>query len=464
MLKLLSDTIYFPAKSLLFFALVLLLQACGYFGQAADVAVNDSTKNTALDEIDKQSRFTIAVVPDTQNYLDYKHQKARGFALDASNLFIQQMRYIANRSVNRGGDIAFVAAVGDVWQHQSKPIDQDHADRGFEVIANPFFSQEIEATDQTVAVELPKAVEGYQLLHEAGVPFGVAPGNHDYDAMWSASGFPANVSKPPRELTMTPEDLGMLHIGGLDNFRSVFGNDKAFFTDKPWYVDSFRGGANSAQLFKAGGYLFLNFALEMQADNEVLAWMEKVLLRYPNVPTLITTHDFLDAKGERQPNPIVDLERVDPDFHNSAEALWQKLIRQHDQIFLVLCGHHHGQAMRVDNNVNGNQVIQVLADYQDRGQAGIDRGQALSPHTGQPIGIGDGWFRLMTFDFTNEVPRIDIKTYSTYYNTYSSTLSSYAQWYREHEQKMMSDAEFYASDEFTIELSDFYRRFGKSAQ
>ena len=26
--------------------------------------------------------FTLAVIPDTQNYLDYKHQQAEGFALD----------------------------------------------------------------------------------------------------------------------------------------------------------------------------------------------------------------------------------------------------------------------------------------------------------------------------------------------------------------------------------------------
>jgi hypothetical protein len=35
--------------------------------------------------------------------------------------------------------------------------------------------------------------------------FGVAPGNHDYDAMWSADAFPLNLSKPREELTLTPE-------------------------------------------------------------------------------------------------------------------------------------------------------------------------------------------------------------------------------------------------------------------
>ena len=35
-----------------------------------------------------ETRFTIAVIPDTQNYMDYTHQKAEGFAFDASEMFI----------------------------------------------------------------------------------------------------------------------------------------------------------------------------------------------------------------------------------------------------------------------------------------------------------------------------------------------------------------------------------------
>ena len=53
------------------------------------------------------------------------------------------------------------------------------------------------------------------------LPFGVVPGNHDYDAMWSDSRYPP--VKDARKIDMTPKTLGMLHIGGLDNFRAVFG-------------------------------------------------------------------------------------------------------------------------------------------------------------------------------------------------------------------------------------------------
>src|SRR5262245_29124322 len=34
--------------------------------------------------------FTIAVIPDTQNYVDYRQQKAQGFPLDSRELFFEQ--------------------------------------------------------------------------------------------------------------------------------------------------------------------------------------------------------------------------------------------------------------------------------------------------------------------------------------------------------------------------------------
>jgi hypothetical protein len=432
------------ARQSLAILLVLLVQACAAHDQTADTAPN--------------TQFTLAVIPDTQNYLDYTHQQAEGFAFDAAELFIEQMRYVASRSVSKGGDIAFVAAVGDVWQHQSIAMDEDHKARGFKRIHNPIFAQKIEHSDKTRAVELPRAVEGYQLLSDAGLPFGVAPGNHDYDAMWSAEGFPPNMKKPPAQWTMTAEDLGLLHIGGLDNFRSVFGSDSAFFKDKPWYVDSFNGGANSAQLFEAGGYRFLHITLQMQASDEVLAWVETVLARYPGLPTILTTHDYLDTDGERRANPIVDLSRLDPDHHNSAEQLWQKLIAPNAQIFMLLCGHHHGQAMRIDNNAAGLPVYQVLADYQSRGQASIDAGIAVDKFRRRPVGIGDGWLRLMNFDLGDK-PTVRVQTYSTHYKRQADQLESYVAWYKAQEKPALSDSEFLAEDVFDIDLADFHQRF-----
>jgi len=384
----------------------------------ACVSSNTSLKSNAK----VNTSFTLALVPDTQNYLDYTKQKASGFAIDSSELFMQQMQFLADNSVSNGGDIAFVASVGDVWQHQSKKIDADHQARGITSTPNPFLDRIVKVADETLTIEIPKAREGYQLISDADLPFGVSPGNHDHDAMWTSAKFPPNTSKPLRELKVVPEDLGILHIGGLDNFRSVFGAEQTFFKDKPWYIDSFRGGESSAQKFTAGGYTFLHIALEMQADDATLAWAG----------------------------------------NNSAEQMWQKLFSQHDQIFLVLCGHQHGQSYRMDSNVNGKRVFQVLADYQDRGQIGIDAGQPKSRLTRKAEAIGDGWLRLMEFDLNAQSPKISVKTYSTYYKKYSTQEENYAAWYKEQEHPKLSDKDFLAMDDFVLDLGDFHQRFAST--
>lgn len=413
------------------------------------------------------SQFTIAVIPDTQNMVDFKHQKAAGFALDSAELFIGEMQYIADNAASNGGDIVFVASVGDVWQHQTLAIDPEHSARGFKVIENALFAQEILATDQTTTVEMPKALEGYQIIADTGLPFGVAPGNHDYDAMWSDSSYPPNYARvgellsPEGKLARyDPEVLGMLHIGGLTNFTSVFGSHTAFFKDKEWYVASFNGGANSAQLFNAGGYTFLNIALEMQPSDEVLAWAQSVIDEHAGLPTIITTHDYINQHGERLAGAIIDLKRVDPAAHNSAEELWSDFIRENDQVFMVLCGHHHGQALRIDRNAANHEVYQVLADYQDRGQAGLDAGQPRTAD-GRISAIGDGWFRLMAFDTAPAVPTVKVSTYSSHYNVLSDDLAEYAAWYKAGEQPDMTDQQFREADSYTIELRDFKARFGE---
>lgn len=403
-----------------------------------------------------ESSFTLAVIPDTQNYIDFRHQKDAGFELDSSALFIEQMQYIADHSVSNGGNIVFASAVGDVWQHQTRRIDAEHLQRGIGIEPDPILARNAVRVEPVLKIEIPRAIEGYRIISEAGLPFAVAPGNHDYDAAWSVSGYPPNRDKKFREMERTVEDMGILHVGGLDNFRSAFGENTDFFRDKPWYVASHNGGANSAQRFSAGGYHFLHIALEMQAGDEVISWVESVLAAHPGLPTIITTHDYLNPSGERQPQALIDLARVDPEYHNSAQQIWDSLFSRHDQIFMVLCGHQKGQSMRVDTNVNGKLVYQVLADYQARGQAGIDAGRAK-----HHVGIGDGWLRLMQFDFSTEPATIRVKTYSSYFGQFSGAVDDYANWYKAREQPGMSDVEFYAADDFIIRLDDFFERFGK---
>jgi len=388
----------------------------------------------------EQRVFSMIVIPDTQNAVDYRRQKAMGFAIDSRDIFIEQMTSIANKGMSKGGNLAFVTSVGDVWQHQTKAIDPVHDKRNFPKLDDPKYNGVIEITDKTKTIEIPTAISGYQQLSHANIPFGVVPGNHDYDAAWF-------------------ENTNRVHIGGLTNFLSAFSNNSDFYKDKPWYVANYNGGTSSAQIFSGGGYKFLHFSLEMQPSDDVLGWMQTVVDENQGLPTIISTHDYLNVGGERKSHPVLDLALAEPEFHNSPEQLWQKFIRKNTQIFMVLCGHQLGQALRIDNNDAGYPVYQILANFQGRGQAGIDAGQPFETAE-QPFGIGDGWYREMIFDFSNENPVINVFTYSSHYKSYSRNIKNYADWYKKLENPTLSDADFNAADEFTISLNDFYQRFG----
>lgn len=401
---------------------------------------------------DADARFTIAVIPDTQNYVDYTHQTAEKFPFDASKLFLDQMQYIAQNTESQGGEIAFVTAVGDIWQHQSLSMDPGHEARGLKRVPNRIMDSHFAPTPKVRSFEMPMAKKGYDLI--AGkVPFSVVPGNHDYDAMWT------DANHPPAPVFTDMASLGMLHPGGLSNFRAVFSDQSDYFKGKSWYVDSHDGGADSAQVFTAGGYRFLHIGLQFDAPDASLAWASEVIKRHPDLPTIVTTHNFLDTSGQRLSNPMIDSQKVDP-MDNNPQMVWDKFISQHDQIFLVLCGHQHAQAFRTDPNVAGHKVYQVLADYQARGQTAKDAGRTLQ----QGEGVGDGWLRLMTFDMSKPTPRIEVSTYSTHYEKFSKDTAQYVAWYKADEQPKMTDAQFREADHFTIDLTDFRARFDATAR
>jgi hypothetical protein len=138
--------------------------------------------------------------------------------------------------------------------------------------------------------------------------------------------------------------------------------------------------------------------------------------------------------------------------------MWDKLISQNDQIFMVLCGHEHGQALRVDDNRFGHKVYQVLSDYQDRHQTALDAGAK-----GAYLAIGDGWLRLMDFKMGGAAPTVHVHTYSTAYKKESRDTAEYAQWYKAHEKPKLDDKGFHDTDDYAVTLSDFRQRFGAGA-
>lgn len=383
--------------------------------------------------------FTVAVIPDTQNYVDYRHQKWSGFPFDAVEQFYQQMRWVGDNAVSAGGDIVFATHVGDVWQHYSKWMDPGHAARGFKWNFNGGSEVAMSPKIHTRGFEIPASAQAFELI-SGKLPFSVVPGNHDLDALWTAPTSATN-SRPMR------------HVGGLTGFQSVFSDKSEFFSGKPWYVDTHDGGADSAQIFTAGQCRFLHIGLQYHAPDASLEWASAVLRRFPDLPTIVTTHDYLRRDGTHTVGSSTDNSVLDPQ-DNNAKMIWDEFVSQNDQIFMVLSGHISGQGYSVAKNHKGRPVYQVMADYQARGQTAKDAGADGTQ-------IGDGWLRLMKFHLDSDRPSIRVRTWSPHYGKFSSELPQYAAWYKASDgQEHLSDQDFLKRDDFTITLDGFHQRFG----
>lgn len=385
--------------------------------------------------------FTIAMIPDTQNYVDYRHQAWSGFPFDASEQLFKQMQWVASHAKSAGGEIVFATHVGDVWQHYSEWMDSAHSARGFKWMPNGGSEVARSPKVQTSAFEIPVSIKAYQLI--AGkLPFSIVPGNHDYDALWTD---PAHPPQPDRKTD------GVRHVGGLNGFRSAFSDTSPFFAGQPWYVGAHDGGADSAQIFTSGQCRFLHIGLQYHAPDASLAWAAGVIRRFPGVPTIVSTHDYLGRDGKRNMNSNPLNSTLDP-LDNDPQMIWDEFISRNDQIFLVLSGHVGGQGFSVDTNRSGNPVYQIMADYQGRGQTAREAGVDAD--------IGDGWLRLLRFRLDGQHPGIDVRTYSTHYGKYASEIPEYSTWYKAHDgQAKLTDKDYLARDEFTINLEDFHRRF-----
>jgi hypothetical protein len=323
--------------------------------------------------------FTVAVLSDTQNYVDSTKPQPASLAV-----FEDETRYLARNK--RELKLAFVTHVGDVVQHG----DGTNGTPGDATFGGD--------------AEWLRAVQALDILVDAGVPFSLTPGNHDYDNYSWASG-----SRPLKSAV----------------WRTWFGSGSELFAGKPWYGGAsdrlaVSPGLSSWQTFTAGGRRFLHIALEMEAGDPAIAWAQAVIDAHPGYATIITTHEYLNPPADADPAmPLeVPAQRIaagylvnSPGGWNDAQGVWDKLVRNNDQVFMVVCGHASGatvngvsksENLRLGMNDFGHTVIQVLTDFQNNTLA--------SPG-------GDGWLRFMRFDMTDR---------TIHFTTYSPTLAKTA--------------------------------------
>lgn len=218
-----------------------------------------------------------------------------------------------------------------------------------------------DVVDGNQAVQWENASAAWDILDRAEIPYLLAIGNHDYDTFSSADRLSTAWN------TFLPQSR---------------------YSARPWWNGGFLNDGKSENaylLLTIGGKDFIFLSLEFGPREEVLSWANSLLADYSNRTAIIVTHSFLYNDGTRV-KPGTEHNPKDYELSATAhdgEEMWEKLVSLHDNILLVLSGHHingANAARRSDATVGGGTVHQLFSNWQD-----TDKETAF------------GWLRLLTF-------------------------------------------------------------------
>ncbi|MDM4718735.1 metallophosphoesterase [Micromonospora sp. WMMA1363] len=156
------------------------------------------------------------------------------------------------------------------------------------------------------------------------------------------------------------------------------------FARMPTFGGASPDGYNSYHVLRAGGRDWLVMALDWRVSDKGLGWALGVLDEHRSLPVILTTHDlaWADAAGEAR-------------LSSHGQRLWDRLIRDNDQIFLTLNGHYWPPGRTTLTNAAGNDVQVHITNYQDRYYGGA------------------AMIRLYHFDLARNV--IDVETFSPWF-------------------------------------------------
>lgn len=159
-------------------------------------------------------------------------------------------------------------------------------------------------------------------------------------------------------------------------------------------------GYNSYHLLSLGESKYILLNLVFCPTDDVLSWANGILNQYQDRKVIIVTHGYLGAGGDRNISVPADKKGGCIGNKENTQYIFDKIVYQNKNVFLILSGHTHAEVMRIDKNIFDQNVFQLLADYQSR-----------------PNG-GEGWLRILEFyPITKE---IKVKTYSPYLNKYET--------------------------------------------
>lgn len=187
-----------------------------------------------------------------------------------------------------------------------------------------FLSHLGDLTQNGAPAEIAAIGEAFRLLDRRGVGYSVLAGNHDVKGSTTDQ-------------------------RGASPYLDEFGPQR--FKGKRTFGGASADGYNTFHLFRAAGREWLVLALDWRLSDKGYAWAKNVLAQHPTLPVILTTHELVAE---------------DDSLSAYGQKLWDRLIADHDQIFLTLNGHYWPAARATRKNAAGHDVELHLTNYQNR--------------------------------------------------------------------------------------------------
>lgn len=255
---------------------------------------------------DGETRFSIAVIPDTQGEVQASSPGNPPNLNDRR--FLNRAQWLAAQRTTL--NLKFVAHSGDVvnWgerdEHQYTVVSQ-----------------------------------GIKPLDDAGIPYSMAIGNHDTRAV-CAGGSACPGESAAVNVRQTP--LFNQYFNG--RFRNQAGQ---FQTGK---VD------NAYSLFDAGGTQWMVLVLELWPRQAAIDWAKGVVASHPQANVIVVTHAYLNGDGS--------ISTSNGGYGStSPKHLFDTLVKVYPNIRMVFSGHTGQAASREDVGANGNKIASFLQTF-----------------------------------------------------------------------------------------------------
>jgi hypothetical protein len=232
-------------------------------------------------------------------------------------------------------------------------------------------------TDGNTSKEWARASAAHKLLDNAGIPYSVTTGNHDYP-------------KVDDEVRRRRRDAG--------RFNQHFPPSRF---SPSWYGGHFgAGNENNYALFEGAKRPYIALNLEYAPTKDAMCWAGNVLRQHADRRAIVTTHCYSDEDGKLLGNCGIRDQMIGATAHD----LWAELISNHQNIFLVLSGHITDSEHLMRDRDTGKEVTstsrdtvhEILTDYQN------ERNGLLKS--------GNGWLR--TLEFRPKENRVYVRVHS----------------------------------------------------